>query len=204
MLDDAGNEIVTFGETPTATHNNVTSDTSLAAAKSGFNYGADPEVIGGFGPAFEVALIRFDVAALATSRRLVSAKLVVWFTTSAAAASFDVYAVNECWDEGVQNGNPGAASWNERSAGVPWTAPGAGVGSRETVSLAKFAPTSTGVGTIVFNDAGIAAIQGWIATPAANCGLVFVSSSGGTWAFRSHDNTAFVDERPVLALTLAR
>jgi hypothetical protein len=203
MFDDAGRQIETFGETPTSGHTMVTHDTFLEDAHTSFNYGGSPGVLcDGSGP-IEIGLIAFDLSSIGP-RQLVSAELVIYVPAGDAAANVDLYAMNECWVEGTVIGNPGVASWAERDTGVAWLAAGAGVGSRDTVSLATFQPVTSMMSlTISFNASGVAAIQTWLSNPTTNCGLAIVTSGGsGAWRFNSSDYST-ADQRPMLRLALA-
>src|SRR5262245_16286727 len=164
QFDDAGHRIVSFGETGTATYSNVTADTFLDSSHTNFNYGAGAGVESQ--PSTIVGLMRFDLSALPPTQTVLAAKLIWFLQATDTGASVDLYRVTEPWTEGTVIGNPGAASWTQRMANIPWTTVGAGApGSRESVSLAQFRPTSPGALSIPLDAAGVSVVEGWIANP---------------------------------------
>jgi hypothetical protein len=198
----AGMTTLSFGERPGADVTNVTSDNHLVKLDPTLNYGAAPSgwIDDSLGEE-RVTLLRFDLSAIPTTSQVQSAALSVFTHDNVQSSSPGVFALHELlesWDEGVQNGAAGTSNWNQRAVGVPWTAAGAGVGSRGITVLASIMPAQ--IATEYPVALPLALVQGWVTNPAINHGVVFVTAAqdGAALAMSEH---ATPTRRPLLTIT---
>ena len=175
-------------------------------AKSGtqLNFGAFDQVKVDSNPP-GVALLRFELSALPPSTQVVAAELHVYILadTANAGAVSQVFRVLESWDEGTGTsaGTIGAASWQERTAGVAWLAAGAAPPSRDTVVLGQLQPTMADTTYVIpFGPDGLQTIGDWIRDQTSNNGFELVLGSNGGWTFQSGES---VHPRPVLVLSVS-
>ena len=131
--------------------------------------------------------------------------------TEGSAYDFNLYNMRRAWVEGTNNDAAGSgASWTYYDAGInAWGTAGAmnTTSDRYDTDLwdatsATFGPTGSVV--IPLNASGIAAVQGWISTPANNFGLTIQYMGTGTdpdyWIVDSREATTEAN-RPKLNLT---
>src|SRR5207249_670432 len=119
-------------------------------------------------------LLRFDVAALA-GMTVVSALLRLWSTNSSTAYSGDLFEAHqalESWSEAT-------ATWNQRTAGTPWSNVGADTpnssaslvaGSSNAASHLLSASFAAGIGR--------ALVLGWVNGTIQDFGIVIVNGTG--------------------------
>ncbi len=205
LVDSYAGRTVSFGETGTADYSGVTTDTFIDVAQPTLNYGAAGQIYssGLFGLR-QVALLRFDLVALAPGTHVISGELRLFVDNNAAdtgAATF--YRLLEPWSQGTQIGAAGAANWTQRTGSAVWTTPGADQpGSRDTISLASFAPSMTLTAyTVPLTSEGVATVYGWIADSTSNNGFAIVSD-GDDWKFDSSENPTAAN-RPELVLQVS-
>ena len=200
-----------------------TNDTELASAAPGTNYGSATS-LSVDGSTDTGALVEWDLSYIPTDSIVVSAQIELSVTSASTAQvqtqttptrgrgargsysssstttsvpiQYNVYALQQAWDEI-------SATWDQYAAGLPWNGAGAGGSSDyDATLLAQAAPTSAGAYTIALNDAGLEAVQSWISDPSSNFGLILQDYSGsdGGFAFNSSEsNTAAL--RPKLTVT---
>lgn len=181
-----------FGDRSDADFQNVTDDTTIEAAVPDTINGADPSVDIDTSP-LKSALLRFDLSALPPTAVVTAAELEVTVLDPIETGSLDGHLVAESWSELT-------GTWNVRITGLPWL--GAGVtGASRGARIASFAPRTIGRATVSLSPA---AVQAWIANPADNFGILWISTSpdgrGGQFYTREHPVEL---ERPILRLTLA-
>lgn len=197
-----GTMVVSFGERTGATHLNVSTDTSLSSTQPTFNYGGDDSFNNS---PTDVALLRFDLTALPPSTVVVGAQLrIASEDTALASGTAEIYQALEAWTEGSGMGAAGVANYTMRTVALPWTTPGAGApGSRSTTSVGSFVPSAINTDyAVTFNAAGVAAVQGWVNTPATNFGFaITVSAGGGSWKVLSREALP-ATKCPLLVLTI--
>ena len=141
-----------------------TRDTKLNSGSKTKNYGTANEIKVDGSPD-EASLFRWDVSAIPTGSTIVSAAIEL-NAVSSTNGNFEVYALQRAWDEI-------SATWNRYSSSGNWTTAGAnGAGDHSTTVLGQFAPPAKGINRITLNAAGVAAVQSWINTPAANFGVI--------------------------------
>jgi hypothetical protein len=174
-------------------------DTQLYSPDPTFNYGNFAEVVCAASPTLDSpVLFGFDLGSLPPGAIVESAILRLTTANNAlTAGQVAVFALLEQWAEGSQNGAPGAASYNERLPGVPWSAAGAMPPSRAGVAAASFAATSTMTAFEV--PLPVALVQGWVDTPAANFGVILTCPSGQDAAFYARGSTASRQPRLVVS-----
>lgn len=203
-VDDA--ITVTFGERDVAEIKGVTADTHLSGYFGGdsLNWGASESSWVDASPSeIRVALLRFDLGSIPSDALVEEARLSIFTHTSDLAFSDDptrVFEVLEPWDEGEQDGQPGAANWYERMSGVPWLTAGCGVGSRAEEELASFTATMTG-NEYVF-ALPLSVVQRWVSVPAANHGIAMLTYSPNGTGIATSEST-LLNHRPMLTITYA-
>lgn len=144
----------------------VTFDTYIRETSPNANYGAANRVAVDADPV-KVGLLRFDLSSIPSGAQIISAEMVLRFPDPIEDGEFVVHTLLEQWSESDVN-------WIERTDGVAWTAPGAGVGSHAVSRLFTFAPRTAGTYTIPMPAA---AVQDWVADPQSNFGMRWMSNS---------------------------
>jgi hypothetical protein len=189
-----------FGETDDADVTAVTVDTYLDSANPTLNYGAEVTARVDADPA-RVALLRFDVSAIAPGATVTAAELAV--TTAADAleeGTVQLYEVTESWAEGDAVATAAPANWTQRTTNNDWTTAGAGSGSRAPAAMSEVTPSIAATRYPVLLP--IELVQGWVADPASNRGLVLVPVNAATHGvdFESSES-ATTAARPSLSIT---
>jgi len=189
----------TWGEDTTADHRNVTTDTYV----SGKNEIGEEEVDLNYGVSTQLdldndayPLVRFDLSALPPTTRVVSASLRIMISGS-QHGTIALHRMNEGWAEGTGNNTVGAASWNERLSGTPWSAPGIGAPASRDNEAAASIPANASGAQLVALPASL--VESWIASPATNFGLVLVTQSGDDTRLTPREGTD--GSRPSLEIT---
>lgn len=128
----------------------------------------------------QIGLTRYDLSSIPPAAQVVSAELVIYVNNPIEDGDLDLYRLLEDWNEYE-------ATYNERTAGVPWSGPGAGDGTYDPTLVLSFAPRTVGTYTV-----GLPAtlVQSWVTQPETNYGLVWVSTSqnGRGAVFHSSEN----------------
>ncbi len=181
----------TFGERSFADHQGVTIDTTISANDPDVNLAAD-EIVAIDATPVKATLMRFDLTAIPPGAAVQSATLDVFVPDPIETGSFRLHALTEAWTED-------GATFVDRQAGVPWTAPGAVAPSSDPAVLADIEARTIGPTTLIL-DAAI--VQGWVAAPGANLGFVWISTSpdGRGGELRSSEYVV-ANERPLLRVT---
>lgn len=198
--DAAATTTLVFGETDDADVSGVTVDTTLDAANPTLNYGGDLTARVDDDPS-RVALIRFDVSALAPGTTVTAVELALTTSTDALeAGSIQVFEVTENWAEGDGVGLAAPANWTQRTSSYAWTAAGAGSGSRATTVMSELVPNAAATRYPVPLPREL--VQRWVDDPASNTGLVLVPINAATHGvdFMSSES-ATTAARPTLAIT---
>lgn len=176
----------------TTNHGSV-ADTFLGGnsyATTNFNGQASSLVDGAPDPC--VLVMRFDLTSIATTALVTGAQLYIW-SDNDSGNTVSLYPLLEGFQETT-------ATWNQRSTGTNWLAAGAAPPSRGTTAIGTVNPTSTFTGYVITIDT--ATVAGWVANPAANHGIAFVTTDadGTRFSNREHPTTTV---RPYLAVTHA-
>lgn len=174
---------------PATTDHAATADTFLASDVPTGNFNAQTSALVD-GDTLRVVVMKFDLSAISTNSVVTAANLHIW-TDFDQGADVTIYPLLQSWDETQ-------ATWNQRANGMNWTTAGAAPPSRGTTAVGTVNPTSAATGYVVPITA--ATVQGWVATPANNHGIVFVTNQadGTRFSTREHANTAV---RPFLRVT---
>jgi hypothetical protein len=123
-----------------------------------------------------VGLIRFDVSAIPAGAEIGEAAIeLVTGGDAPSGTTITAYRVLEEWSEGTQGWGVGVANWNERLGGIPWTAAGVGVGSRESSPIGSFTATAPMTPHRLTLDPGL--VAGWVDDPASNHGIALLSAT---------------------------
>ncbi len=165
---------VTFGNSD-SDYNGVASDTYLdegTPTGSFENYGF---LLVRSTPSAIVSLIRFDISQLPAGATITGAQLALdTFHTPSTMGSVTVH-------EQLEPRTDWETTWNERALGVPWTAPGCGIGSRSADVLARFEPYEKLVYELPLPAS---VVQRWADDPSTNHGLVLVGDGSDVVDFR--------------------
>ena len=145
-------------------------DATIRSAQPNNNYGTvDPLRISN-GTEDQSTLLSWDVSSIPTGKTVTSASLVI-NVTQGSNQTYTIYEMKRNWTEGQ-------ATWLEYQNGIGWQTAGAeGSSDRGATALGTISTTVTGLTTINLNADGIALVQSWVNTPAANYGVII---SGGT------------------------
>ncbi|MBW2529477.1 MAG: DNRLRE domain-containing protein [Deltaproteobacteria bacterium] len=196
--------VLTFGERATSTYQDVTFDTQLMSSFRDFNYGASPTGWADDSPnERRVTLIRFDLTLFPATAAVAAAALRVCTGDdpqySSSVGTVELYRVLESWEEGTEGGSAGVANWDDREPDTAWTTPGAGPGSHHSVEVGSFQGAEVGTEYVVPLPTEL--VEGWLADPDSNYGLVATTAStDGTEIVLSEHVAA--DCRPELAITV--
>jgi hypothetical protein len=157
---DAGRRILVFGEATDADVRGVTTDTWLDSANIDANRGGSAELQIDSEPG-QVALIRFDLAAIPTGSVIESAELGVRaFEPGRSSDRVRVRVLLRDWEERE-------ATWQNASSRSRWPSAGAS-GAALGIQIASVAIDGTGDRVI---DLDAAAVQAWVDDPASNFGV---------------------------------
>lgn len=189
------------GNTITSFSGDSIHDTYLRLDAPTLNYGLRQHLcVDQGGGEDRTPLIRVDLAEIPTGASLARATLHVWTRDNGSVETHSVYEVLEPWDEGDTDGGLGAASWNERLPGQPWTAPGAGAGSRAEAASGSFIPEAEFTEYVVELDVDL--VSRWIDAPLQNHGVAILGSGTDGVCFPSSERPDLV-EGPRMTLTWA-
>ena len=108
----------------------------------------------------------------------------------------DAFEVTSQWNEGTENGDEGAANWEERSDGVNWTTDG---GDFDPTVLGTMTTEVQGYRPLTLDAS---TVQSWINDPANNNGIILMGRLNNSKRpkFTTMEGTAA--RRPYLELTL--
>ena len=136
------------------------------------------------------ALFRFDLSAIPVTSVVTGAELVIW-TDFDPGGRCTFYPVLQAWDEAT-------ATWNVRTTGTSWTAPGAAPPSRGTVAIGTVNPGTADTEYRITLDT--ATVAGWVASPATNFGVAIITTDANGTRFSTREKST-VALRPVLRVT---
>lgn len=193
----AGATVATFGETPGATHPNVTADTWIdsESGTAGNNYGASTSLT--VEGSQKHILLRFDTSAIAPGTHVDAARLHVYLSYAEGTCMVAIAPITEAWTEGALSGGAGVANWTQRTATQSWTTAGASSPGSAGATIATLSSATPGLLGV---DLPAATLQGWIDAPATNFGLVLTATGGGECRFDS-SNSATPGNHPELVAT---
>ena len=139
----------------------ATADTMLVSSSPTANYGTATELTGDDS---DVILVRFDLATLG-SGTVESVELHFWTTATGGLGrgQLNVFRLLEDWSES-------AATWSNRLTTTSWTGAGASGGSRDATVFGTATPSVNDTEQVVTLSSSL--VQGWLAAPATNFGLV--------------------------------
>jgi hypothetical protein len=167
--------LITFGYDG-SDFNGVVSDTFITSNAPAGNYENYGSIQVNSIPDTTVTLLRFDVSGLPAGTAITGAQLkLAVFKNPSTMGSVTIHQQLEPRTEWE-------TTWNERAAGVPWTTPGCGRGSRSALVLARFEPYASQTYLIPLPSN---VIQGWVDDPSRNFGFVLAG-----------DGTDYVDFKP--------
>lgn len=184
-----GATVVTFTAVADAWVTNATQQESRQ------NFGADTVIRGGY--IDRNGFVRFDLSSLPVTATVLAGELDLFVENDTAGADFD--RMLEAWDEGTLDGTNGACNWTDRQAGVAWNAAGGGRYFSQDDGNYIATPNATAQSPISaqLDTRAIALVQDWVANPATNYGLGFVTVNG-YFSFYSRESA----HPPMLKLTI--
>jgi hypothetical protein len=148
-----------------------------------------------------VGLFWFDLRALPTVSQVDEAAFTLIVPSLDGDTSLEMVFLSpvlEAWEEGLENGADGCASWMCRQPDVPWTTVGCGApGSRADTALGYFVADVFDTPIGLASPALAERVQGWIADPATNFGLAASCGCGTRYASREGSDGL----RPRLSVT---
>ncbi len=176
---------------PSTTNHTSVADTYVADQAKNLNLDGEPSALVDGSGNFCVVLMRFDLASIPTGATVSAAELHVWTADDGGDSDVMIYPVLQSWVESE-------ATWNNRSNGTGWTAPGVEPPSRGAVIIGTITPTATN--TEYITAITTSTVQGWVTSPATNVGIAFVTQDSNGTRFATRENvTAAV--RPYLRVT---
>jgi hypothetical protein len=169
-----------------------TRDTYINSKSTGTNFGTSTTLLIDGSPDY-ATLLKWDVSAVPAGS-IVNSAAIELNVTNTSSGTYELYALQRAWDEL-------SATWQRYAVGQDWATAGASNNAdRSSTVLASVQPTSTGTLRIMFNSAGIAAVQAWIDNGTANHGVLIQDYSISSGAdFRSSETTSAA-QRPKLII----
>ena len=182
--------VATYGDDGMAQYPNVARDTFISLANPDVPYGSDPSLVLAGAPATR-ALISFDISTIPRTASVFSASLRLTSVQGPGpmGCAARAYVLLEAWDEN-------SATYNERSAGVLWTATGALQPSSGPTVIGSVAVSATVTTSEMLLDRSI--VEDWVRNPPTNFGVVLMAGCDVTITSREGTTLA---ERPVLTVT---
>lgn len=162
-----------------------TADAMIWGAEPDRAFGAEPQVKvdgnDGGHPAY--GLVRWDLSGIPPSASVRSAVVTLMVENVSVEREYRLYEVRRAWSEEE-------VTWRRCAAGRSWRAPGArGAGDRGGEVLGTVRPGRAGEVAILLNDAGVAAIQSWVRSPALNHGFLIAADGGADgFAFSARES----------------
>lgn len=132
-------------------------------------------------------LVRFDLSAIPTTA-VVSSVEVRLYVDGDTGAPVTIHEILESWDEAT-------ATSNQRRPGEPWQGAGVSPPSRGTATIGNMSPGTADVFATAGLDVGV--VQGWIAMPATNHGLIVRTTNNDGPRFAARERGA-ASQRPTL------
>ncbi len=142
----------------------------------------------------ERTLIRFDLTAIPANATVTRAtlNLFCWYRSIQSSVTAHAYPVLVPWSESE-------ATWNERSAGVPWNSAGCG-DPLSDYDASQGVSTTLGFTSRFYEWDITGMVQQWVANPGSNMGLLLVcSGTSAEYQFRTSEIVS-ADQRPYLEL----
>lgn len=138
------------------------------------------------------ALLRWDVSSIPATATVTAASVVLNVENSGGTSQ--LFQVRRDWVESQ-------VTWNLAATGTAWTTAGADdtTNDRGATALGTL-PDATGSQTVALGAAGVALVQGWVATPSTSYGLVVRATTNGTTTLSSREDGTAAN-RPALVVT---
>ena len=151
------------------------------------NYGSKKELQVN-GEPDRAALLSWDIGSIPQGSVVHSASVSL-YVSAPSDETYQVYALDREWNESQ-------VTWNQAADGQNWSAAGAqGVADREATPIGTLSPSSKGTATIVFNAAGLLAVQEWIDDPSRNFGILIANYSAAKDTLKLDSREAKKQER---------
>ena len=141
-----------------------TRDTKIWSDRPVTMFGADPELEADGDPEASI-LMAWDVSVIKPGTEIRSASITLNITNP-TNDSYEVYAMNRPWEEGM-------ATWYDATRTKNWTVEGVtSEQDRDTKVLGSVGSQTTGMQTFELNQAGVQLIEQWISDPSSNHGII--------------------------------
>jgi len=157
--------------------NGQIADTSISnAGPATDNYGATNYMLVQAASA-AVSLVHIDISSIPAGSTIERASLRLRMV-GGDPGGVTAYQMMEDWLEGTADGTTGVASYNERTAGIPWTGMGATPPSRKDVPAGSSAFVNTATPCDIPLSTQL--VQLWHNSPAQNYGVALIGTSVNT------------------------
>jgi hypothetical protein len=183
----------TFGERTGADHTAVTLDTYIDSLDAATKFVSDTQMIVDGPTQTSNLLLYMNISTIPATATIVSAELRLFTTGTGSAGStgtVTAFRMNTGWDAD--------ATWNQRATGLAWPGGPGGAGGHDPGSVGSVVPSAQGTDYVIALAPSV--VQGWVADPATNLGVMLSTDSTDGAFFRS-SNTTLTDERPLLTIT---
>ena len=185
------------GSSPTAAYAGTRDTTLSQSAPSTVRGGETTLLVDGDDPAGSgqdhVTLAIWVLSSIPAGATVTSAAIQVTVTNTSAGG----YAVYE----GLRPWTESEATWNQASAGDPWSTPGAaGATDRGTTVLGTVSASSLGLLNVPLNASGLALVQAWVSGAAPNRGFVIAVSATTDGVDVHSSESATGSARPALSI----
>jgi len=189
---------------PTTASLGATRDTQLYSPEPTLNFGhwAEIQCAARTTPSPAVdspVLFGFNVATIPPGATVLSATMRLTVSGIAlTSGQVSVFSLNEDWTEGAQDGTPGVANYNQRTAGASWSSPGARPPSRSSSAVATFPANHTETGFNITLPPSL--VQNWVSHPNQNFGVILTCPIGQAVTFYTRLGGS-TTQRPRLTVT---
>ncbi|MEL7498301.1 MAG: Ig-like domain-containing protein [Planctomycetota bacterium] len=173
-------------------------DTYINESPPSYNYGASNSLVvnkagGDFGNTR--TLLQFDVSSIPVGATFTSATLKMEaIANTGGAFNVNIYELTQSWIEGLEDGTPGEANWNDRSTTNGWSSAG---GDFDTTLVAGLNTGSTGLHSWDVTSL----VQDWVDGIKTNNGILIGSPDIGSATFTYDSREAGPTTAPRLELT---
>lgn len=193
--DNVVSNTVSFrdGDLPDPTYTG-TQDVWLRGTEPNTTFGDDErtDADGQSGDSSEWTLLRWDVSAIDPTTEISAATVTLTIDNSSDTA-YQVYAMTTDWDEST-------ATWNSPGNGGNWESPGTGPTDRGVLVAVIDTGDSTGTFDFPLNPSGVELVQGWIANPSANLGLIIYNADATDGIEIRTSEYSNIRQRPTLSI----
>jgi hypothetical protein len=141
-----------------------------------------------------IAMVEWDITDIPAGATILDATMNLTVSNT-SNATYPCHEILRNWSESQSD-------WIEATGSIDWQTAGArGALDRGTDVLCQVAAPSSTTLTVQFTAAGIAAVQGWVANPSSNHGLLLSNNSVSDGAYFRSTEYSSTSQRPRLNVT---